>query len=144
MSESITSLDVIKKIIELSREFKSENVDSNLYESIKESTNKMRETNPSLDIEYFYKTLYHSTILGANKLLSDNTFEDTVEMIIEMGKEYARLIESKEDFSNITEGLESDFVRFYLKLELVTEMLRNSVSLSMKAIQDSFSSDLAN
>jgi hypothetical protein len=144
MSENITSLDVIKKIIELSREFKSENVDSNLYESIKESTNKMRETNPSLDIEYFYKTLYHSTILGANKLLSDNTFEDTVEMIIEMGKEYARLIESKEDFSNITEGLESDFVRFYLKLELVTEMLRNSVSLSMKAIQDSFSSDLAN
>ena len=97
MKDKVTSLDVIKKIIGLSREFKSGHTDSKLYESVKASTTALRKNNPELDLEYFFNSLYTSTLVSATRMLSEKTFDDSVDTIMEIGKEYARVIESKEE-----------------------------------------------
>lgn len=138
MEDKLTSLEVIKRIIDLSREFKSGKVDSNLYDSVKASTTSLRKNNPDLDLEYFFNSLYTSTLISATKMLSEGTFDDSIDCIMEIGKEYARVIESKEEGENLVEGLQSKVIRFYLKREIISGMLGNSVELSIKAIQDSF------
>lgn len=138
MEDKLTSLEVIKRIIDLSREFKSGKVDSNLYNSVKASTTSLRKNNPDLDLEYFFNSLYTSTLISATRMLSEGTFDDSIDSIMEIGKEYARVIESKEEGENLVEGLQSKVIRFYLKREIISGMLGNSVELSIKAIQDSF------
>jgi hypothetical protein len=138
MEDKLTSLEVIKRIIDLSREFKSGRVDSNLYNSVKASTTSLRKNNPDLDLEYFFNSLYTSTLISATRMLSESTFDDSIDSIMEIGKEYARVIDSKEDGENLIEGLQSKVIRFYLKREIIHGMLGNSVELSIKAIQDSF------
>lgn len=140
MEGKLTALEVIKKIIEMSRDFKSGKVDTRLYESVKASTGSMVENNPSLDIDYFLDSLYTSTLISANRMLSENAFDDTVEMMINLGKEYAKAIDNPEDEINLIEGLKSKIVRFFLKKEIIEGMLSNSVELSRKAIYDSFES----
>jgi len=138
MEDKLTSLEVIKRIIDLSREFKSGKVDSNLYNSVKASTTSLRKNNPDLDLEYFFNSLYTSTLISATRMLSEGTFDDSIDSIMEIGKEYARVIESKEEGENLVERLQSKVIRFYLKREIISGMLGNSVELSIKAIQDSF------
>jgi hypothetical protein len=138
MTDKVTSLDVIKKIIGLSREFKSGHTDSKLYESVKASTTALRKNNPELDLEYFFNSLYTSTLVSATRMLSEKTFDDSVDTIMEIGKEYARVIESKEEEKDLVDGFQSKVIRFFLKREIISDMLGNSVELSIKAIQDSF------
>ena len=126
------NLDKMKAVLDLAREYESKGTDLELAKGVKKTTELLLKKKPETTFEDIITNLVMSAKASYRFMLDSDDIETSVDMFMDMAKS---VVVDENAGESLTEN-EEFILRFMFKTQLVTNMLKKSFDVSVKAVSE--------
>lgn len=125
-------LSKLKMVLDLARDFESKKTDNKLEEGVRKTTKILLEAKPNTTYEDLVTNLLLSTRESYKHMINSDEIESTMEV-------FTSLVDAMfEDEEGELEENEEVMLKYILRYYLVTNMLKKSFNVSIKAITEAW------